>query len=271
MAVRLPTFYLSHGGGPWPYMSGEFRHRHAALEASLKALPAQLGVTPAAVLVVSGHWEEADIAVMASPAPPMVYDFGGFPEELYRIRYSAPGAPALAQRVHALVGAAGLASHLDAERGFDHGAYSLLAVMYPAADVPVIQVSMRADYDPDAHLRLGRALAPLREEGVLVIGSGSSYHNMWAFQGRYRGDAATESAQFDDWLKESLVESTPAQRLERLGQWEAAPHARAVHPREDHLIPLHVAVGAAEGDAGRVVHHDPAFFGGLTLSSYRFG
>ena len=269
MSDRLPTFYLSHGGGPWPYMSGEMRRHHALLQASLEALPAQLPAKPEAILVVSAHWEERDCAVMASASPAMVYDYYGFPEALYHIRYPAAGAPELARRAHSLLERAGIASHLDPERGFDHGTYALLAVTHPKADVPVIQVSIRADYDPAAHLGLGRALAPLREEGVLIIGSGSSYHNLRHF---FRGDERRgDSAQFDGWLRQTLTEATAQVRTARLLQWQQAPAARAAHPREDHLVPLHVAVGAAEAEAGQVHYRQEDFFGAITLSSYRFG
>jgi aromatic ring-opening dioxygenase catalytic subunit (LigB family) len=199
----------------------------------------------------------------------MVYDYGGFPEELYRIRYPASGSPQLAQRTHALIQQAGLPGQLNAERGFDHGTYSILAVTHPQADIPVFQVSLRSDYDPEAHLQLGRTLAPLRDEGVLIIGSGSSYHNLRRFFGpRTRRE---DAAQFDAWLSETLVESAPALRSQRLLDWERAPAAREAHPREDHLMPLHVVVGAAEGEPGRIVYRQEDFLGSIALSSYRFG
>jgi len=250
-------------------MQGEARRRYARLEESLRELPGQLPERPEAILIVSGHWEGKEFAVMAGAAPPMVYDYGGFPEELYHIRYPAAGSPRLALRAHSLVQQAGLPVGLDAERGFDHGTYSILAVTHPHADVPVFQVSLRADYDPQAHLRLGRALAPLRDEGVLIIGSGSSYHNLRRFfepSGRRQ-----DSVQFDAWLRETLVESAPARRAGRLLEWERAPAAREAHPREDHLMPLHVAVGAAESESGRIIHSQDDFLGRITLSSYRFG
>ena len=269
MSTRLPTFYLSHGGGPWPYMDEAARRPYARLEQSLRELPGQLPQKPEAILVVSGHWEEKDFAVMASPAPPMVYDYGGFPEELYHIRYPAAGSPRLAQRAHSLIQQANLPASLNAERGFDHGTYSLLAVTHPHADIPVFQVSLRSDYDPEAHLRLGRALAPLRDEGVLIIGSGSSYHNLRRFFGtRVRRE---DSVQFDAWLRETLVESTPALRSQRLMEWERAPAAREAHPQEEHLMSLHVVVGAAEGEPGKIVYSQEDFLGTIELSSYRFG
>ncbi len=268
---RLPTFYLSHGGGPWPYMQGEFRARFAKLEAALRDVPRQVGAQPEAIVAVSGHWEDARFAVMASPAPPMIYDFGGFPPETYRVRYPAPGAPALAGRIEALIRAAGLAARLDPARGFDHGVYAVLAVAYPAADVPVVQVSLRADYDPAAHLALGRALAPLREDGVLILGSGSSYHNLRSFFSDGANHPREESAAFDAWLQQTLRLADPAERAARLAAWEQAPFARLVHPEPDHLLPLHVAVGAAAGDAAEVIYHEDDFFGRLAVSSFRFG
>jgi aromatic ring-opening dioxygenase catalytic subunit (LigB family) len=269
VSTRFPTFYLSHGGGPWPYMSEEARRPFARLEASLRQLPGALPGKPEAILVVSGHWEEREFAVMAAASPPMVYDYGGFPEELYHIRYAAPGAPQLAAQVRSLIQQAGLPTRLDGERGFDHGTYALLAVTHPEADVPTFQVSLRADYDPQAHLRLGRALAPLRDEGVLIIGSGSSYHNLRRFFGP-RG-RREDAARFDAWLRETLIESAPAARARRLLEWADAPAAREAHPREDHLMPLHVAVGAAEEEPARAIYHEEDFLGAIALSSYRFG
>ncbi len=269
MSARLPTFYLSHGGGPWPYMNDEARRPYARLEESLRELPRQLPRKPEALLIVSGHWEEREFAVMSAAAPPMIYDYGGFPEELYHIRYAAPGSPRLAQRALSLIQQADLPARLDGERGFDHGTYSLLAVTHPQADIPVFQVSLRAGYDPAAHLRLGRALAPLRDEGVVIIGSGSSYHNLRRFFGpRVRRE---DAAQFDTWLRETLVESTPARRSERLLEWERAPAAREAHPQEDHLMPLHVVVGAAEEEPGQIAYRQNDFLGTIALSSYRFG
>jgi aromatic ring-opening dioxygenase catalytic subunit (LigB family) len=249
-------------------MSAQARRPYARLEESLRQLPGQLPQVPEAILIVSGHWEEKEFAVMAGAAPPMVYDYGGFPEELYHIRYPAPGSPRLAQRAQSLIQQASLPVRLNAERGFDHGTYSILAVTHPQADIPVFQVSLRAGYDPEAHLQLGRALAPLRDEGVLIIGSGSSYHNLGRFFGRGRRD---DAAQFDTWLRETLVESASPARSQRLREWERAPAAREAHPREDHLMPLHVVVGAAAEEPGRIVYTQDDFLGTITLSSYRFG
>jgi aromatic ring-opening dioxygenase catalytic subunit (LigB family) len=262
---RLPTYFISHGGGPWPWLP-DMRKMLANLEASLANMPKEIGETPKAILMISGHWEGPDFAVMATPHPPMVYDYRGFPPFTYEIKYSAPGAPAVAKRVAELLKAAGLPSHLDDKQGFDHGVFAPLKVMYPEANVPVLQVSLKNGYDPAEHLALGRALAPLRDEGVLIVGSGLSYHNL-----RRMGEAAREpSAAFDHWLNDALM-SDPARRTAQLMDWETAPAARICHPEEDHLIPLMAAVGAAENEKATRVYHDTNVFGGVTASSYRFG
>ena len=266
-SARLPTYFISHGGGPWSYMQGEFRKNFDQLEAALKEIPGQIGTVPKAVLVISGHWEAPAFSVMTSAAPPMVYDYSGFPEETYHIHYRAPGSPAIAQRVQDLLKTAGIAVATDDNQGFDHGTFVPLSVIYPKADVPVLQLSLQQDCDPETHIKVGRALAPLREEGVLIIGSGLTYHNLRDF-----GPAAHEvSKAFDDWLQQTLCNSTPEQRAQRLIDWEQAPSARQAHPHEDHLLPLMVAVGAAYEEAGECVYHEEDFFGGIAVSNFRFG
>lgn len=263
----LPVYFISHGGGPWPWMKAQTGGAYDRLEASLQAMPAQVGVVPSAILMVSAHWEEDEFTVMAAAEPPMIYDYSGFPPHTYDIRYGAPGAPALAERVRALLEAAGLPARLDRARGFDHGTYSPLAVAWPKADVPVVQLSIKRSYGPAEHLALGRALSPLRSEGVLIIGSGLTYHNLRAF-----GLAAkAPSAAFDRWLTDTLIGTTTGQRDSRLLAWESAPAARLAHPREEHLIPLMVAAGAAGDDTAVRVYHEAAFYGGITVSSFRFG
>ncbi|HYE36035.1 class III extradiol ring-cleavage dioxygenase [Methylocaldum sp.] len=264
--MKLPTYFISHGGGPWPYME-DFRKVLSALEASLKDMPRQIGVTPKAVLVISGHWVERDFTVMSSPNPPMIYDYLGFPKHTYHVEYSAPGSPELARRVQELIRAAGMPARLDPERGLDHGAFVPLVIMYPDAKVPVVQLSLKGGYDPAEHLAVGRALAPLREEGVLIVGSGLSYHNLR----QWGPGAKTASKTFDAWLQDTLLHADPAERAKRLLDWSQAPAARQAHPREDHLIPLMVAVGAAEDERATVVYHEEELFGGVTASSFRFG
>lgn len=263
--TRMPTYFISHGGGPWPWLAN-MRAMLKNLEVSLARMPSELPETPKAILMVSGHWEEEAFAVMTSARPPMVYDYGGFPPETYKITYPAPGAPDLAERTAGLIAAAGLPVRRDPERGFDHGTFAPAVVMYPEADVPIFQVSMMRDYDPARHFALGRALAPLRDEGVLIVGSGLSYHNLRLF-----GPGAKEpSAAFDAWLDDALA-LPPAARTAALEAWEAAPYARVCHAREDHFVPLFTALGAAEGEAAVRVYHDTDLFGGVTASSYKFG
>ena len=263
--ARLPTYFISHGGGPWPWLP-DWAEMMKTLAASLARMPAEIGEKPKAILMVSGHWEQADFAVMSSPAPGMVYDYSGFPDFTYKIKYAAPGAPEVALRVKQLLEAAGLPTHLDDQRGFDHGVFAPMQVMYPAADIPLLQVAILDNYDPAKHLALGRALAPLRDEGVLIVGSGLSYHNLRLF-----GPGARQpSAAFDSWL-DGVLTSAPPKRTAELLEWEKAPFARVCHPQEDHLIPLMAAVGAAENDKATRVYHEDSMFGGVTASSYRFG
>lgn len=262
-----PVYFLSHGGGPWPWLDGDFRRDFDWLEASLKALPGQLPEPPRAVLVISGHWEEAQFTVSTSSQPGMVYDYYGFPEHTYHISYPAPGSPELAARVADLARGAGIAMGTDPARGFDHGTFSMMQPIYPQADVPVVSLSMKAGYDPAEHLALGRALAPLRDEGVLIVGSGLSYHNLRAFDAR----GAEPSARFDAWLRHALVDLSPEQRAAALLRWESAPAARLSHPRQDHLIPLMVAAGAAGGDPATCIYSQDDLRGGITVSAYRFG
>lgn len=264
---RLPTYFISHGGGPWPWMADQMQGTYGPLAAALQAMPGQLGVTPKAVLVISGHWEASEFTLMSSAKPLMIYDYYGFPAHTYQIQYPAPGDPALAERVRQLIEGAGITARLDPQRGFDHGTFTPLAVIYPNADVPVLQLSMRLGYDPQQHIALGRALAPLRDEGVLILGSGLSYHNLRQFG----PGARAPSAAFDQWLQQTLVTASPQERVQRLIDWETAPAARAAHPQEDHLLPLMVAVGAAGDEPGRCVYHQDDFFGGITVSSFRFG
>jgi aromatic ring-opening dioxygenase catalytic subunit (LigB family) len=263
---RLPTFFISHGGGPWPWMDDALRGPYAPLAAALRRMPEDAGGGVKAMLMISAHWEAPAFTVQGHPHPPMVYDYYGFPEHTYRVRYAAPGDPALARRVISLLEAAGLPAALDAERGYDHGMYAPMAVAWPDANLPTVQLSLLAGLDPARHLELGRALEPLRDEGVLIVGSGLSYHNLRAFGPAARGP----SGLFDAWLHEVLA-LPPPQRSAALLEWQRAPAARQAHPREEHLLPLMVAVGAAQAESMHVVYHEDAFMGGVAASSFRFG
>ena len=208
--ATFPTYFISHGGGPWPWMPEQAQHL-APLADSLAAMPSEYSETPRAVLMISGHWDGPDYAVMHAARPTMLYDYHGFPAETYAVTYPAPGAPDIAEHAADLIRAAGLPTRLDDEQGFDHGTFVPAYVMYPQANIPVFQVSMRSHYDPAEHFELGRALAPLRDQGVLIVGSGLSYHNLRLLGPRSR----VPSEAFDAWLTETLA-LPPAERTARL-------------------------------------------------------
>ena len=266
-ASRLPTYFISHGGGPWPWMKHEQPGVFDKLEQSIVGVREELGERPRAVLVVTGHWEERGFAVSSAGRPGMVYDYYGFPAYTYRIQYPAPGAPELAERVLALLQDGHVPARLDPERGYDHGTFTVMQPLYPEADVPVLQMSIDRSFDPELHLEAGRLLAPLRSEGVAIVGSGLSYHNLRQMDAR----GQIPSGGFDAWLQETLVGTTGRERTRRLEHWSEAPYARAAHPREDHLIPLMVAVGAAEDEPGACIYHQDDLLRYTTASSFRFG
>jgi aromatic ring-opening dioxygenase catalytic subunit (LigB family) len=263
--MTLPTFFIPHGAGPcffmdWTRGPADTWDRTAAW---LKRLVADLPERPKAILAISGHWEEPVFTVGSAQKPPMIFDYYGFPEETYRLRFDAPGSPALAARVRELLESAGLSTAQDVERGYDHGVFVPLLLSTPEADIPVVQLSLRADLDPAAHLAAGRALAPLRDEGVLIVGSGMSWHNMRGFSPAF----TAKSQAFDAWFAEAIAD--PKRREAALSHWDEAPYAREAHPREEHLAPLFVAAGAAPGEAGHVAFRDVAM--DVALSGYKFG
>lgn len=262
----MPTFFLSHGGGPWPWMKNDMPGVFDELDRTLKAIPSQLPSQPKAIVVITSHWIEKEFSISSGAHPKMIYDYGGFPKHTYSIQYPAPGSPVVAKQIEGLLQQAGIPAHLDPERGFDHGTYTVTYPMYPDASIPVVQVSVKKRFDPQAHLDFGRALTPLRGDGVLILGSGLSYHNLGAFG----EEALTPSTQFDQWLQ-ATMRLTNGQRAERLKSWSQAPAARQCHPREDHLIPLMVVVGAAEFEPSSVIYHEDRFFGGCAVTSFRLG
>ncbi len=270
---RLPTLFIPHGGGPCFFMDWEPPGTWDRMADYLRRVPDDIGVRPKAIVVISGHWEEQVVSIQNNTAPSLLYDYQGFPSSTYEIEYPAPGAPEVAARVAELLGAAGIDSKFDACRGFDHGVFIPLKVAFPQADVPILQVSLRAGLDPAAHIRLGQALSPLRDEGVLIVGSGMTYHNQRTLMGNMRGarSIATDpgSQRFDDWLEDVLTKRTPEAREAALADWESAPAARAAHPREEHLLPLHVVVGAAGSDPGRRVFREVVL--GAVESAFQFG
>ena len=266
VTTRMPVVFLPHGGGPWPWVDLGFdKQGDADLRAYLETLAALPKTAPKAILVISAHWEQNVPTVMTAARPPMLYDYYGFPPESYEIQWPAPGAPQIAARVQELLHNAGVASATDAERGFDHGVFVPLKLVYPDASIPTLQLSLKAGLDPAEHLAIGRALAPLRDEGVFIVGSGMSYHNMRGF----RDPRARPVAEvFDAWLRDAAI-APPAERAANLTAWAKAPEARGAHPREEHLIPLMVIVGAAGDDPGTVAYNKT--YAGLRLSAYHYG
>ncbi len=235
------------------------------MAAWLREVGSTLPAPPRALLVVSAHWEAPVPTVTSAPSPPLLFDYYGFPKHTYELGWPAPGSPELASRVRSLLAGAAIESGEDTERGFDHGVFVPLKVAYPEAGIPTVQLSLQAGLDPAKHLAIGRALAPLRGEGVLIVGSGMSYHNMRGFM---TPAALQHSRHFDAWL-DATVRDTPAKRDAALVQWSRAPSARESHPREEHLIPLMVAAGAAGEEPGRTVFRDVVM--GVAVSSVAFG
>jgi aromatic ring-opening dioxygenase catalytic subunit (LigB family) len=263
---RMPVVFIPHGGGPWPFvemgMPKDDVDRLANYLRSVRNVPSS---PPRALLVVSAHWEESVPTVMTSEHPPILYDYYGFPPESYQITWPAPGAPDLASRVRECLEAVGMRTASDSARGFDHGTFIPLKLTYPEADVPAIQLSLRQGLDPSEHIAIGRALEPLRDEGIFIIASGMTFHNLRAFRDPR---AAPVSELFDEWLRHTMTLDAES-RNRGLQQWAAAPAARAAHPREEHLLPLMVASGAAGDDRAEIAFNDT--FTGIRLSAYHFG
>lgn len=244
--------YLSHGGGPLPILGDK---SHAGMVEFMKHLPGTLR-EPEKILVISAHWEEPVPTLTGARKPKMVYDYYGFPAEAYAIKYPADGCPELAERIAALLNAQGIKAVVDDERGYDHGMYIPLMMMYPDAGIPTLQLSLLRSLDPEEHISLGKSLNELMSENILIIGSGFSFHNLNAFSwsGEIGPDNANDS--FHDWLIGtccSRMEET--ERTKRLIGWEKVPGARYCHPREDHLMPLHVCAGIA-GRPARLIFDD---------------
>jgi 4,5-DOPA dioxygenase extradiol len=241
--------YFSHGGGPLPIL-GDASHK--AMVEFMRQLPSRLR-KPDAILVISAHWEESTATLLSAHTPPMFYDYYGFPDDAYEITYPAPGSPELANRITALLVKNNISARLDPQRGFDHGLFIPLKLMYPQADIPSLQLSLLRGLNPTAHIALGKALRELMYENILVIGSGFSFHNMSAFswQGINTPDPANDA--FQNWLIEVCAGPiSQSDREQRLIDWQKAPSARYCHPREEHLLPLHVCLGMADKPASTI-------------------
>jgi 4,5-DOPA dioxygenase extradiol len=260
-SVRLPTLFLSHGSPMHAIEPGAAGRAWAALGRELPR--------PRAVLIASAHWETSVPLLTGNPAPQTIHDFGGFPDELFRLQYGAPGDPALAEQAVALLKAAGVAAGIDGCRGRDHGAWVPLRWMYPDADVPVVQLAIQPEFGAAHHLRVGRALAPLADDSVLIIGSGHATHNLrdWMSNPR-RQEPLRYAKAFAEWLHDRLM----ARDVDALVAWrEQAPEAARAHPSDEHFLPLFVALGAA-GDGTNVERFVEGFeAGALAMDSYRFG
>ena len=269
---KMPTLFMPHGGGPCFFMDWDPPDHWDEMANYLRGVPDDVGQTPRAIVVISGHWEERAVTVQNNPAPDLLFDYYGFPDSTYQLEYPAPGAPRVSERIVDLLAESGIESRQDSQRGFDHGVFIPLKVAFPEANIPVVQLSLRADLDPAGHIAIGRALEPLRDEGVLIAGSGLSYHNMNTMMRNMRGGggaAVPGSKVFDDWLTAAVANPDPEARDRALIAWERAPAAREAHPREEHFLPLHVVAGAAGGDIGKKTYGGSVL--GSIQSAYQFG
>lgn len=250
-----PVLYLPHGGGPLPILGDR---GHEKMVSFLKEIASELG-KPSAILVISAHWEEDQATITSGNQPEIIYDYYGFPAEAYEIQYAAVGHPKLAKDIFELITANGIPAKLDDRRGFDHGLFVPLKLMYPQAQIPCIQLSLLKNLDPEKHISLGKAIAFLREKNVLIVGSGMSFHNLKTFFSSDI-DCSKENEEFDHWLIETCASTVilSEEREQRLIEWEKAPSARFCHPREEHLLPLHVCYGIACADTpiAKVVFND---------------
>lgn len=235
--------FISHGGGPLPLL-GDPAHRE--MVDRLHEMAIQLP-KPSAILMVSAHWEASVPTITAGTHPPLIYDYNGFPPESYEIQYPCPGEPALAHQMYQSLEQSGITARLDEQRGFDHGVFVPLKLMYPKADIPCVQLSLVNSLDASAHIAMGQALRALDYKNLLMIGSGFSFHNMQAFFAPQTSETRKRNEAFEDWLETTCTDPTleEAERAQRLKHWDQAPYARFCHPREEHLLPLHVCYGLA--------------------------
>ena len=258
--MTLPSLFLSHGAPTLPLT-----------DTPARAFLSQIGSTlerPKAILVISAHWETAVPTVNAVESNETIHDFGGFPRALYDLRYPAPGSPTFAERIVERLRTSGFDCNIDKRRGLDHGAWVPLLLMYPRADIPALQLSVQTHLGPEHHLSIGRALAGLRNEGVLIIGSGSFTHDLSEFRGHAPNDPAPDWVNsFADWFDAALTEGRVA---DLLAYRDRAPYARKNHPTEEHLLPLYVALSAAGSDPRTERLHASSTYGVLRMDVYSF-
>lgn len=258
--TRFPALFVSHGA---PTIAIDPIPAHDFLV----GLGERIG-RPTAILAVSAHWETQAPTLSLAAQPATIHDFGGFPDALYQMRYPAPGAPELAERVAERLAAEGFPTALHPSRGLDHGAWIPLLLMYPAADIPVVQLSIQPSRSPAEHWRLGEALRPLRDEGVLILGSGSASHNLFEL-GRYMHDLTPPDwvSSFDRWLTTAVTQGRKDDLLDYLNR---GPSAARNHPTPDHLLPLFVAAGAGDAQGVGEVIHESYSWGLLSMAAYSF-
>jgi aromatic ring-opening dioxygenase catalytic subunit (LigB family) len=261
---QQPTFFIPHGGGPCFFMEDP-KGMWTGMSRFLETLPARLPTPPKAILIVSAHWETKGFAFTGAQQPSLIYDYYGFPPHTYDLTYGAPGAPSLAARAAALMREQGLEAYVDPDRGLDHGVFIPMKVAFPNAEIPIVEMSVERSFDPALHVAAGNALSSLRDEGVLIVGSGMSFHNMRAY-GDPRSSPGARA--FDDWLTEA-VQSDALERADLLANWSKAPSARFAHPprQEEHLLPLMVAAGTGAGKGERIYNEEVL---STALSGYRF-
>jgi 4,5-DOPA dioxygenase extradiol len=243
MKNKTRVLFLSHGGGPLPLLGDK---EHKTMVDCLKNIALSIK-KPSAIIIVSAHWEENVPTITSGTKPSLIYDYYGFPEESYNIKYPCPGEPFLAGQIHNLLENVDIAANIDDQRGFDHGMFVPLKIMYSDADIPCVQLSLVNSLNPLVHLKLGQALQTLEYKNLLVIGSGFSFHNINAFFAPETRESKKMNEDFEDWLVETCSSSDidEEERAQRLIQWEKVPSARYCHPREEHLLPLHVCYGLA--------------------------
>jgi aromatic ring-opening dioxygenase catalytic subunit (LigB family) len=263
----LPAFFLPHGAGPCFFMNWEPPTMWHRLGTWLQQWGEIHRAATQGIVVFSAHWEEPVFTLNTALQPGLLFDYHGFPEATYRLQWPAMGAPWLIERSLGLLQAHGIAHATRSDRGLDHGVFIPLLRAFPQAELPVLQISLKKGLDPGEHLALGRALSALRAEGVLLVGSGMAFHNMRRFR-LQGGPPDADSVQFDAWLTAAVAE-TGERRAQQLQHWQAAPCGRASHPREEHLLPLHVVAGSAWEETGRVAFRDQVI--GSVQSAFAFG
>lgn len=274
--MRLPALFINHGGGPMPLMGKQPELVRHMKEAVKQYLP-RGEEKPKAIVVLSAHWESDPIQITnyttTPQPPPLLFDYSGFPAETYNYSYPAPGSPELSQKIQKLLQATGIECQLEHQRGFDHGVFVPLLVMFPNADIPVVSVSLHASLNADRNMQIGQALSPLRDDGVLILGSGYTFHNMTAM---LHPDSASQQASraFNAWLKETLTKTSPAEEerimKELLQNWEQAPGARMCHPRAEHLLPLFMVAAAANFAPGHLIYDEQEELTGHQVTGYVF-